>query len=289
MFTIKERRRRLRINNPASFGILCAMILVIAVGVIYAIAVGLVAPGVQQIEAMHATPSPTPTVVPATPTPTPAPTATPEPEPTLEPGATPTATPTPEGSGRLYGKTIGIDPARGYDSKVKGASTGVYANRTNFAVAGLVKTALEKEGAKVVLTYTDVKSSIDDAARAKVLNNAKVDAALRIDVNYVDAADTRGTMIWAPSKHDKQSDCDKLAKAMLAAYKQSTDLPERLYNGSAIRNRDDRDIFNNTAAPIVTLFVGHISNSAEDKLLNDETFEAKMAQGIVNGFIAYFG
>lgn len=291
MFTIKERRRRLRINNPVAFGILCAMILVVAVGVIYALAVGVVAPGVQQLAAINATPSPTPTVPPATPTPSPtaAPSVSPEPENSLEPGTTPAPTPTPEGSGRLYGKTIGIDPARGYDSKVRGASTEVYANRTNFAVAGLVKTALENEGATVVLTYTDVTSSIGDEARARVLNNGRVDVALRIDVNSVDASETRGTMVWAPSNHDNQAQCDRLASSILSAYRASTELPERLYNGSAIRKRDDRDIFNNTTAPIVTLFLGHVSNSAEDRLLNDESFQARMAQGIVNGFIAYFG
>ena len=61
-----ERRRKLRVNNPVSFGILCAMVLVFAVAAVYSLAMGVVVPGVRKIQAMNATPSPTPL---ATPTP----------------------------------------------------------------------------------------------------------------------------------------------------------------------------------------------------------------------------
>lgn len=296
LFKIQERRRKLRINNPASFGILCAMVLIVAIGLVYGVAMGLVVPGVRMIQNANATPSPTPV-----PTPSPTPEtaqiglATPEtsPQVPVEQTATPTPevtpTPTPAVTGKLYGKTIGIDPARGYDSKIKGASTGVYANRLNFAVAQLVKAGLEKEGATVVLTYTDIKQTPDDGDRSRALNNGKVDVALRIDCNSVGATDTRGAMVWAPAKHEKQANCDQLANAVLSAYTKATDLPVRLYNGSAIRHMEDRDIFEDTAAPIVTLFVGHISNKTEDQLVNDADFQQKMADGIVKGLIAYFG
>ena len=273
------------------------MVLIVAIGLIYGVAVGLVMPGVRMLQNRNATPAPTAVVNSATPTPEasqiaaadPAQaTLTPDPAaPTATPEATPT--PSPAVTGKLYGKTIGIDPARGYDSKIKGASTGIYANRLNFAVAQLVKEGLEQEGAKVVLTYTDIKQTPDDGDRSRALNNGKVDVALRIDCNSVGATDVRGAMIWAPAKHEKQSSCDKLANAVLSAYTKSTDLPTRLYNGSAIRHMEDRDIFDDTAAPIVTLFVGHISNKTEDKLVNDAAFQQKMADGIVKGLIAYFG
>lgn len=291
MYKIKPRRRKLRVNNPAAFGILCAMIVVLIIGGIYALAVGVVAPGVQTLKELYATPSPEPTAPPATskPTSTPAPTDTPEP--TLEPGTTPTPTPTPENTvaGKLSGKVIGIDPARGYTSKVFGVSTGVYANRLNFAIAQLVKAGLEAEGATVILTYTDVKQSPDDTARAKALNGADVDIALRIECNSVSAADTRGAQMWIPSAHENQTQCEKFAKTMLSAYTKATDLPIRLYNNASIRKLDDLDIFNKTVSPIASIILGHISNTAEDKLLNDADFQKKMAKGIVDGFLAYFG
>jgi len=273
------------------------MVLIVAIGIVYGIAMGLVMPGVRMIQNINATPSPTPTAIPATPTPELAQIGLVDPavdpaasaDPTVTPTPEVTPTPSPAVTGKLYGKTIGIDPARGYDSKIKGASTGVYANRLNFAVAQLVKEGLEKEGAKVVLTYTDIKETPDDGDRSQALNNGRVDVALRIDCNSVGATDTRGAMVWAPAKHEKLSDCDKLANAVLTAYTDATDLPTRLYNGSAIRHMEDRDIFDDTAAPIVTLFVGHISNKTEDKLVNDAPFQQKMADGIVKGLIAYFG
>lgn len=40
LYKIKPRRRKLRVNNPVAFGILCAMIVVLIIGGIYALAVG---------------------------------------------------------------------------------------------------------------------------------------------------------------------------------------------------------------------------------------------------------
>lgn len=279
----------MRVNNPMAFGMLCALILILVGGLTYALAAGVIAPGVAAYRESKATPSPTPTIEPvsgpATPTPTPDPTeaATPSPDPAL----TPTPSPTP--AGRLSGRVIGLDPARGYTSKVRGTSSGVYANRLNLSVANLVKDALEAEGATVVMTYTDPKTTIDSKARAAVLNNGKVEAALRIECNYVDSGDTRGALMWAPAHHASQSSCEKLAKAVLDAYIATTELPLRPYNDETIRLRTDQDLFNACTAPVCTLIMGHISNKTDDTFLNDEANQKKIARAITEAFVDYFG
>ncbi len=285
-----ERRRKLRVNNPVSFGILCAMVLVFAVAAVYSLAMGVVVPGVRKIQAMNATPSPTPL---ATPTPelTPLLLAGTEdlPEVTPTPDPTPTPAPTPIPGGKLYGKTIGIDPARGYDSKIKGVSSGIYANRINFNLAQVLKPLLEAEGAVVVLTYDDVTQSPTEESRVKVLNNGKIDVALRIDVNSVKSTDTRGAMAWIPSKHEKMGDCQRLAETVLESYVAATGMPRRISGGTAIQKKSDKDVLNDTSAPVAILFLGHISNKADDAKINADDARDTIAQSIVNGLIAYFG
>lgn len=289
MYKIRERKRKLRVNNPAAFGILCAMLVVIGIGAVYGLAAGVVAPGVRAIQAANATPSPIPEITEAPAIITSAPVLTPQIDASPDVSPEPEETPVPAGSGKLAGKVIGLDPARGYDSKYKGVSTGIYANRLNMAVALAVKTALEAEGAKVVMTYTDIQGKPTADERALALNNGGVDVALCIECNHLSNAETRGTQVWTPVSHSQQAACEKLARAVLEGYVASTGLPTRAYNGSTLRKVDDKDVFNKTKAPICMLITGHISNATEDKLINDEAFQEKMANGVVQGLIKYFG
>lgn len=288
MKKIVKRRRTFRINNPLAFGILCAMILILLAGVTYALVAGVISPAIAQYRVANASPTPSPTVAPVTATPSPTidpngPTASP----TLEPGTTPTPTAAPAGA--LDGHVIGIDPARGYSSQIQGVSTKVYANRLNYAVATLVKERLEAEGATVVFTLADVKDDKTASERATILDNGKVELAVRIECNYVSASDTRGAMAWVPEDHDRKSDCDKLASDVLEAYIDATGLPKRVLKDVSIVEKSDETFLNKTDAPVCTLFIGHISNSAEDKKINDAEFQKTMAQGIVNGILKYLG
>lgn len=288
MKKIVKRRRTFRINNPLAFGILCAMILVLLAGITYALVAGVISPAIVSYQIAHATPSPTPTVAPVTATPSPTvDPMLPTPTPTLEPGATPT--PTPEPAGALDGRIIGIDPARGYSSQIQGVSTKVYANRLNFAVATLVKEQLEAQGATVVFTLSSVKDDKTASQRAKIFNDGNIEIGIRIECNSVKNSDTRGAMAWVPEKHDRKSDCDKLAETVLGAYVDATDLPLRQVKDQSVISKSDETFLNETKAPVFTLFLGHISNSAEDKKINDEDFQKTMAQSIVNGILKYLG
>lgn len=288
MKKIVKRRRTFRINNPLAFGILCAMILVLLAGITYALVAGVVSPAIVKYQVAHATPSPTPTVAPVTATPSPTvDPLLPTPSPTLEPGATPT--PTLEPAGALDGRIIGLDPARGYSSKIQGTSTKVYANRLNFAVATLVKEKLEAQGATVVFTLASVKDDKTASQRVKILNDGNVELAIRIECNSVKSSDTRGAMAWVPEKHDKKSESDKLASTVLGAYIEATGLPLREVKDKSIIDKSDETFLNDTKASVFTLFLGHISNSAEDKKINDAEFQKTMAQAIVDGILKYLG
>lgn len=291
MKKLVKRKRTFRVNNPLAFGILCAMLLIFVAGVTYALAAGVVSPAVRSYRLSHATPTPTPTVAPATPTPTPA-DGTPEPAlapgATLEPGTTPSPTPATT-DGALAGKVIGVDPARGYSSKIKGVSTGIYANRLNYAVATLVKEKLVAQGATVVMGLDDVKSDKDSADRVKTMNDGKVALAVRIECNSVNEADKRGAIVWVPEKHADLDACKKLATAVLDAYIEATGLSISQFNGASLRVKGDDTFLQGVTAPVCTILTGYISNDVEDRALNNETFQNNMADGIVAGIVSYLG
>ena len=283
MKRIVKRRKVFRINNPIAFGILCAMIFVLIGGSVYAFAAGWAVPSIKRLQAANASPSPTPEPTAATPTPkigSPTPDAT-------EEG---TSTPQPEIM-LLADYIIGIDPARGYSSKIKGSFSGVFANRLNYSIATLVREALEGMGATVVIPLPppEEKGDMDSAQRAKIFNDSQVDFVIRVECNVADNTDTRGALMWISGDHGDAAKCDKLANAILAAYIKSTGLPMSKYKGESIRNKNDETILNAVNAPVCTLIMGYISNREDDTSLNDKDFQAKMTDGIVAGILAYLG
>ena len=290
MKKLVRRRRSFRVNNPLAFGILCAMILIFIAGVTYALASGVIAPIVRSVQLANATPTPTATVAPATPTPEPDPSAEPSAGPDGAPIADPNETPAPDMAEQLLsGHTIGVDPARGYSSKIKGVSTEIYANRLNYAVATLVKEKLEAQGAKVIMGLDDVKQDRESSERATIMNNGGVELAVRIECNFLGESDTKGAIVWLPDGHGKQAECDKLGAAVLESYIDATNLTIAKFNGASLRKKADDAFLMSVTAPVCTIVTGYISNPEEDRTLNNAAFQNNMADGIVAGIKKYLG
>lgn len=306
MKKIKPRRRHLRINSPMSFGVLCALILLLVGGAAYGLAAGIIAPAVQAHQATNATiepsivqpNSPTPggaTLAPGT-TPDPnatlAPGATPDPNATVDPNATPvplgTAAPTVTPAGRLAGRVIGIDAAKSRGSKYSGVSTGVAEYRINFAYANAVKTLLEAEGATVVMTRTAEDEIADPSVRIRTANDSSAEIVLSIMCNYIDASQTRGTQMIVPSNHDQRSACDRLATCVLDSYVAATDMPTREVGGEVVRHLTTWEVLNGIDKPVAAIVLGHLSNSTDDRTLNDPDFLSRAANAIVDGIVEYF-
>lgn len=320
MKKIVKRRKFLRINTPLAFGVLCALVVLAIGGVAYGLGAGVIAPVVRTVSAVKtqqlatqqaSVPEEEPAVVAesaaadtpeqsaepeSTPEPTkePEPTATPEPETTPEPVKEKTAEQVvgedqgPVGAnGRLSGHTIAIDAAKSKGGKHKGYSTKTPEYQINFTVAQAIKSALEAEGATVVMTRNAVDDKLDDSERAKIINDSAAELTVSVMCNTVGSHDIRGTQVIVSSKKDT-SECKKLAKAVIAGYKGYTDMPVR-GDGDGVRTSGDWGMINKLKKPACLLILGHISNKQDDKNLADEGFIARGAQGIVNGIIDYLG
>ena len=305
MKKIKPRRRRLRINSPLSFGVLCALILLLIGGAAYGLAAGVISPAVRAYQEAHATPTPAPTSSPVVVTPPPEtatpdpntsadpnasfdPNATPDPNASIDPNATPDPVATVEPAGQLAGKVIAIDAAKSKGSRYDGVSTGVDEYRINMAYADAVRELLEAEGATVIMTRADNDTVVDPSVRIRTVNDSDAEIALSIMCNYIDASGTRGTQMIVPKNHDERTACDSLATYVLNAYVKATGMPTREVNGETVRHLTTWPVLNGIDKPVAAIVLGHISNKTDDQNLNDADFMARGVQGIVDGIIAYF-
>ena len=56
-------------------------------------------------------------------------------------------------------------------------------------------------------------------------------------------------------------------------------------NNRGISVRDDMTGFNWSKVPVILVEMGFMSNPEEDKLLSDEGYQNKLAQGLCNGIV----
>lgn len=240
-----------------------------------------------------------------TPAPTPPPTDTPAPSDTPAPTDTPSPSPTPK---PLEGLVIGVDPGhqRVYDPKpepvapgssktkqkvaggCRGVKSGVYEYEVNLNVGLYLKALLEEQGATVVLTHDTLDVNISNIERAQMFNAHNVDLGIRLHCNKADDKKTRGAFMLVPG--EKRTDYYdfnvRAAKTILAAYLEATGLPMRYKDGMTYRN--DQTGFNWCTRPIINIEMGHLSCPDEDALLSTDEFQKKMAQGLLNGIVAFF-
>ncbi len=237
------------------------------------------------------------------PSPTPAPTLPPTPTPTPEP--TPTPTPPP-----LAGIKIGLDPGHQqradfnkeqiapgeetYKAKcstgTRGIVTGIYEYEVNLAVALKLKALLEENGAEVFMTRTRHDANISNRERAEFFNENEVDLAVRLHCNGTDDTNVRGAFMLLPTKNRTSfyNENTRAATAIIEQYCEATGLTMLNRNRNGLQYSDGQTGFNWCTRPIVCIEMGHLSNETEDLLLTNDTFQAKMAVGILNGILAYF-
>ena len=257
--------------------------------------------------------TPAPTVpVSATPAPTEKPDTvvleqpTASPLPTLPPTPTPSPAPTPVPP--LLGIRIGLDPGHQQrpdvnpepnapneeatkarcSSGTRGIVTGIYEYEVNLAVGLKLKALLEQNGAQVFITRTSHDVNISNRERAEFFNENEVDLAVRLHCNGTDDTNVRGAFMLLPSKERTAfySENNRAAAAIIEQYCKETGLEMRKRNG--ITYSSSQTGFNWCTRPIVCIEMGHLSNESEDLLLTSDTFQDKMAVGILNGILAYF-
>lgn len=188
----------------------------------------------------------------------------------------------------LIGKTIYIDP--GHGSVDNGTSNNnIYEKDLNLQISLKLKTALNTQGATVLLTRDDdydlskpgalyrKKSDFDN--RIALINNAQTDIYLSIHQNYYSNPQYYGPQVFYSKANDANLNLAQIIQKSLNAISNTT--------------RDIKEIpktymYDKLNPPGVLIECGFISNPQELAKLTNEDYQTKLAETITRAIINYY-
>ncbi|MFB7467188.1 N-acetylmuramoyl-L-alanine amidase [Streptomyces sp. NPDC056224] len=262
-----------------------------------------------------------PSAAPATPatpaTPAPSP-ATPSVKPSAAPSAAPAAAPA---KGPLTGRTVVIDPGHNTgnfkhtdeigqqvdigtgrkecDTTGTTTNSGYMEAEFTLDVSLRLRTALEAQGAKVVLTHVADRSwgpCINE--RARIGNEAGADAVVSVHADGVSAGN-RGFHIILPAKV-KGGAADtaaivepsrQLGERIAGNFARTTGSAPANYlgGGTGLVVRDDLGGLNLSTRPKVFIECGNMRDAKDAAQLTSPEWRQKAAQGIADGIVGFLG
>ena len=190
-------------------------------------------------------------------------------------------------TGKIEGKKVVLDPGHGYMSSTGyfdvGAvgPSGTKESSVNLSIALKVKALLEADGARVVMTRSD-DTSIDNpdlTRRAQIANSSGADLFLSIHQNATDAGPSIGG-----TEVNYWSDQSKVFAALVQKHLVSA-------LGRTDRGTQKTSLYlvsHIDTMPAALVECAFISNSEEERLLREDSFQQKAAKGIVDAIVEYF-
>lgn len=206
-------------------------------------------------------------------------------------------------SANSEGKIIVIDPGHGSEwdmsleplapgsdkKRVKspvgavGEFTKVPEYKVDWDVALKLKKILEDKGFIVVMTKTSIEENPGGIERAELGNKANARLVVRIHADSFEDESVYGTTILVPEalSDDRKSlseESSRCANIILSALVNKAGVKDR-----GVVLRDDLTAFNWSNVPTLLIEMGFLSNEKEDRLLNTEDYQNKLAQAIADG------
>lgn len=191
-------------------------------------------------------------------------------------------------------KTIVIDPGHGGYDPGKIGITGTLEKDINLSIALLLKTELEKNGCRVVMTRTDDnelcspdcanKKTDDLNHRIEIIEAAKPDFVVSIHQNSFPDTNVSGAQVFYYGNEEDT----KNNSGVLAEYIQNALI--RLQNPDNHRQPKANTsyyLLKNTTRPIVIVECGFLSSYSEESLLTDTAYQEKTAGAICQGILDY--
>jgi N-acetylmuramoyl-L-alanine amidase len=169
-----------------------------------------------------------------------------------------------------------------------GVVTGTPEAVVNLAIAKRLRKLLERAGIEVVMTRTKTEGvSMGNIARAKIANEA--DAALFLRIHADGSTDTsvRGTHTLIPAFHRGWTDDIYSSSASAGRIIQAAIVRRLRSRDRGLQERSDLTGFNWSDVPSVLVEVGYLTNPAEDRLLDTNSYRRKAARGLCEGVLRY--
>lgn len=168
-----------------------------------------------------------------------------------------------------------------------GVSTGVTEYQLNLDVAMKLKEELLSRGYEVVMIRESNDVDLSNAQRAAIANES-ADIFIRIHANGSEDSSVSGALTIYPSENNEyvgymSEDCKKLSEEVIDAMCEATGAEN---DGAIVM--DNMSGINWCTIPVTIIEMGYLSNPAEDKLMQTEDYQNKIATGIANGIDTYF-
>ena len=180
--------------------------------------------------------------------------------------------------------------------QMNGASSasGITENTINLSIALKLKTILEDVGTNVILTrsdengiYEEDKTTIhekkvsDLKKRVEIGNSSNADIFVSIHLNKIEQSKYYG---WRTFYKKGDKNAEVLAKAIQKQIKESVGRE----NKREALTISGKYIIDNVKIPTTIVECGFLSNPEEERLLQQEEYQNKLALGIFMGIIEYF-
>ncbi|MDI6689510.1 MAG: N-acetylmuramoyl-L-alanine amidase [Actinomycetota bacterium] len=209
--------------------------------------------------------------------------------------------------GEVAGKCVCIDPghqARGNlnlepiaprSSRMKekckggarGVSSGVPEYRITLQIAFKLKNLLGRSGVVVVMTRETDNVNISNIERATIANRVGADLFVRIHCDGSNDPSVSGITTFYPARN-QWTESIYLESLRSAGLVQRELVKSCNCRNNGIVPRSDFTGFNWSKVPVILVEAGFLTNPEEDRLLNSEEYQWKVAEGIHYGVVRYF-
>ncbi len=195
---------------------------------------------------------------------------------------------------QLSGKVIVLDPGHAsvqsggwLDPGALGKTTGLKEKDVNLSIVFKLKTLLEADGARVVLTHAG-QTYLSLAERAQVANNISANIFVSIHSNFSDGNNISGhsTYYYAPSS-DPVLGSQRTSRQKLATLVQREMVKTGGRNDIGVLQANFA-VLRETTVPSILVETAFLSDKTEESLLGSDAYRQKLAEGIYNGIKAYF-
>ena len=191
-------------------------------------------------------------------------------------------------------KTVVIDAGHGSPDEGAESSNGTTEAQINLKIALKVQNLLEQTGCTVILTRSDnnaiydldsktlrQKKVSDIKNRVKIGNESSADIFVSIHLNKIPQQQYYGWQCFFNSKNEN-------SKPLAEHLQENLNESIQKENKRVAMNLNTVYIMKNVEIPISIVECGFLSNPEEEKQLQEDEYQNRLAWGIYNGITDYF-
>ncbi len=194
----------------------------------------------------------------------------------------------------VSGKVVILDAGHGYPDEGAQSKNGTTEAKINLKITLKVQNLLEQSGCTVILTRSDENGIYDASSntikskkisdiknRVKIGNQSSADIFVSIHLNKIPQEQYYG---WQCFYQKNSENSKKLATNLQNNLNQSI----QKENNRVPMQIENVYIVEHVEIPLSIVECGFLSNTQEEKELQEEEYQDKLAWGIYNGIIEYF-